>query len=144
MDKVWGDWWTIPVSIAAALVAVWLVLVLALWLVKPDEMGIRDLLRLLPDVLRLLKGLASDPQLPRRIRVCLIVLLVFVASPIDLIPDFIPILGYADDVIVIALVLRWVARTAGAHALTVHWPGTPDGLAAVRRLCGITGINEVG
>lgn len=64
-------------------------------------------------------------------------LLAFIVSPIDLIPDFIPAIGYADDVIITALVLRWVSRTAGADALARQWPGTPDGLAAVRRLCGM-------
>ncbi|HEV7849920.1 MAG TPA: DUF1232 domain-containing protein, partial [Mycobacterium sp.] len=53
----------------------------------------------------------------------------------DLIPDFIPVIGYADDAIIIALVLRSVTRAAGPAALDEHWPGTPEGLAAVRRLC---------
>ena len=135
---MFGDWWMIPVSIVATLIVVWLALAVALWLFKPDELGIADLFRLLPDVLRLLKRLATDPQLPRRSRVVLAGLLVFLASPIDLIPDFIPVLGYADDVIITALVLRWVTRTAGPQALAAHWPGTPDGLAALRRLCGLS------
>lgn len=84
-----GDWWMIPVSIAAALLVVWLALAVTLWLVKPDDVGITDLLRLLPDTLRLLKRLATDPEMPRRIRVVLAGLLIFLASPIDLIPDFI-------------------------------------------------------
>jgi uncharacterized membrane protein YkvA (DUF1232 family) len=137
MDPMFGDWWLILVSIGAALILVWLALAVALWLLRPDDVGISDLLRLLPDVLRLLKRLASDPQLPRRIRVALVVLLVFIASPIDLIPDFIPVLGYADDVIITALVLRWVTRTAGPQALAAYWPGTPDGLIALGRLCGL-------
>ncbi len=130
-----GDWWLIPVSLATALVVAWLVLAITLWVTKPDQVGITDLLRLLPDTVRLLKRLAGDRQLPRRIRVVLILLLTFLASPIDLIPDFIPVLGYADDVIITALALRWVTRTAGPEALARHWPGTPDGLAALRRLC---------
>ena len=138
MDDMFGEWWLIPVSIAAALIVVWLALAVALWLLKPDDVGISDMLRLLPDVLRLLKRLATDPHMPRRIRVVLAGLLIFLASPIDLIPDFIPVLGYADDVIITALVLRWVTRTAGPQALTAHWPGTADGLAALRRLCGLS------
>lgn len=130
-----GDWWLIPVSLATALVVAWLVLAITLWVTKPDQVGITDLLRLLPDTLRLLKRLAGDRQLPRRIRVVLAGVLIFLASPIDLIPDFIPVLGYADDVIITALALRWVTRTAGPEALARHWPGTPDGLAALRRLC---------
>ena len=137
MDPMFGDWWLVLVSLAAALILVWLALAVTLWLLKPDEVGIADLLRLLPDVLRLLKRLAADPQLPRRIRVVLAGVLIFLASPIDLIPDFIPVLGYADDVIITALVLRWVTRTAGPEALAAHWPGTPEGLAALRRLCGL-------
>ncbi|MCV7346797.1 YkvA family protein [Mycolicibacterium rhodesiae] len=135
MDGVMGDWWLIPVSLATALVVAWLVLAVTLWVTKPDQVGITDLLRLLPDTIRLLKRLAADRQLPRRIRVGLAGVLIFLASPIDLIPDFIPVLGYADDVIITALVLRWVTRTAGPEALAKHWPGTPDGLVALRRLC---------
>ncbi|PND57483.1 hypothetical protein CRM90_12315 [Mycobacterium sp. ENV421] len=130
-----GDWWLIPVSLATALVVAWLVLAITLWVSKPDQVGITDLLRLLPDTVRLLKRLAADRQLPRRIRVVLAGVLIFLASPIDLIPDFIPVLGYADDVIITALALRWVTRTAAPEALARHWPGTPDGLAALRRLC---------
>ncbi|MCV7021237.1 YkvA family protein [Mycolicibacterium aichiense] len=135
MDGVMGDWWLIPVSVATALVVAWLVLAVTLWVTKPDQVGIADLLRLLPDTIRLLRRLAADRQLPRRIRVVLVGVLIFLASPIDLIPDFIPVLGYADDVIVTALALRWVTRTAGPEALAKHWPGTPDGLAALRRVC---------
>jgi uncharacterized membrane protein YkvA (DUF1232 family) len=131
------NWWMIAVSIAAALAVIWLALAVTLWIAKPDDVGMRDMLRLLPDVLRLLKRLATDPQLPRRIRIALIVLLGFIASPIDLIPDFIPVIGFADDVIITALVLRWVSRAAGPEALARHWPGTPDGLDALRRLCGL-------
>ena len=137
MGKVFRDWWLVPVGAVAALAVVWLLLGIALWVAKPDDVGIQHMLRLLPDVLRLLKRLATDPELPRRVRVALVVLLAFIVSPIDLIPDFIPAIGYADDVIITALVLRWVSRTAGADALARQWPGTPDGLAAVRRLCGM-------
>ncbi|WP_194163624.1 YkvA family protein [Mycolicibacterium sp. P1-5] len=135
MDGVFSDWWMIPVSLGAALILLWLALAVTLWLLKPDDVGIADLLRLLPDTLRLLKRLAADPQMPRRIRVVLAGLLIFLASPIDLIPDFIPVLGYADDVIITAMVLRWVTRSAGPQALANHWPGTPDGLTALCRLC---------
>jgi uncharacterized membrane protein YkvA (DUF1232 family) len=65
----------------------------------------------------------------------LAVLLGYLAIPIDLIPDFIPVIGYADDAIIIALVLRSVTRAVGPAALDEHWPGTPEGLAALRRLC---------
>ena len=136
---MFGEWWWVPVSVAATLIVVWMALAVSLWLLKPDTVGIADLLRLLPDTLRLLKRLAADPRLPRRIRVGLTGLLVFLASPIDLIPDFIPVLGYADDVIIIAVMLRWGTRTAGAQALAEHWPGTPDGLAALCRLCRLPG-----
>jgi uncharacterized membrane protein YkvA (DUF1232 family) len=84
----------------------------------------------------LLRRLAADPQLPRGVRVCLLLVLVYLILPIDLVPDFIPVLGYADAIIV-AAALRSVARRAGSDALDKHWPGTPEGLHAVRRLTGI-------
>jgi uncharacterized membrane protein YkvA (DUF1232 family) len=70
------------------------------------------------------------------VRVRLWLLLGYLAMPIDLVPDVIPVIGYADDAIVVALVLRSVVRRAGPDAVVRHWPGTPDGLAAVQRLTG--------
>lgn len=57
--------------------------------------------------------------------------------PFDLVPDFIPVVGYADDAIIVAFALRSVVRKAGPEALSRHWPGTPEGLTAVQRLAGI-------
>ena len=129
------QWWVIPVGVAGGVVLAWAALVVAMWLIKPDDIRLRDAMLLLPDLLRLLKRLASDPTVPRGVRIRLVLLLGYLASPIDLIPDFIPILGYADDAIVVAFVLRSVVRRAGPEALARHWPGTPDGLAAISRLC---------
>jgi uncharacterized membrane protein YkvA (DUF1232 family) len=58
-------------------------------------------------------------------------LLAYLAIPIDLVPDFVPVLGYADDAIIVSLMLRSVVRRAGAPVLRRHWPGTDDGLAHV-------------
>ena len=93
-------------------------------------------MRLLPDLVRLLRRLAADGSLPRGVRLRLWFLLGYLALPIDFVPDFIPVLGYADDAIVVALVLRSVVRRAGAEAIVRHWPGTPEGLAALQRLTG--------
>ena len=122
------------VAVVGGLLLLWLVLVLALWRARPDELGAREALRLLPDVVRLVRRLAADRALPRGVRVRLWVLLVYLLSPIDLVPDFLPVIGYADDVVVVAWALRAVVRTAGSDALERHWPGTSAGLAVVSRL----------
>ena len=127
------DWaWTL-VGVLGGLLLCWLVLMAVLWATRPDDLRLRELLRLLPDVLRLVHRLAGDGTLPRGVRVRLWLLLGYLALPIDLVPDFVPVLGHADDAIVVALVLRSVVRHAGAAAIDRHWPGTPDGLAALRR-----------
>lgn len=69
-------------------------------------------------------------------RVRLWLLLGHLLSPVDLVPDVVPVLGYADDVVVAALALRSVVRTAGGEALSRAWPGGPAGLAVVQRLAG--------
>ncbi len=61
----------------------------------------------------------------------------YLASPIDLIPDFIPVLGYADDAIIVCAVLRVIVRRARPEAVRRHWPGTEDGLAALWRVAGL-------
>ena len=111
---------------------------LALWVGRPDELGLRDALRLLPDVVHLLRRLATDYALPRGVRLRLWLLLGYLAMPFDLVPDFIPVIGYADDVVIVAVALRAVVRHAGMGALERHWRGTPDGLAAVCRVAGLS------
>ena len=132
---MWNDWWTIPAGIVGGLALVWAVLVAALYLTRPGEYDLEEALRLLPDLIRLVKRLATDPDTPRGVRIRLALLLVYLALPIDLIPDFIPVLGYADDAIIVALVLRSATRSAGTDALAKHWPGTPEGLIALKRIC---------
>jgi len=121
-------------GIAAGLALAYAALLGALWAVRPRGASLPEALRLLPDLLRLVRRLAGDASLPRGVRVRLWLLLAYLAFPLDLVPDVVPVLGYADDAIVVALVLRAVVRRAGPGALARHWPGTPAGLAAVQRL----------
>ncbi len=127
---------TVAIGVLAGLVLVWLALVAALWLGRPGEATVRETLRLLPDLVRLLRRLAGDNTLPRGVRVRLWLGLGYLLLPIDLVPDFVPVLGYADDAVVLALVLRSVVRRAGPDAIERHWPGSTAGLDAVRRLAG--------
>lgn len=130
-------WWDLIIGLAAAVLLAWLVLVVALAIARPRGGLLREALLLLPDVLRLVGRLAADKTLPRGVRIRLGLLLAYLAMPIDLIPDFIPVLGYADDAIVVTAVLRGVVRRAGIDAVRAHWPGTDDGFAAVARLTGL-------
>ncbi|MFE2747082.1 YkvA family protein [Streptomyces scopuliridis] len=139
-----NPWLSAALAIAGGLVLAWLLALAALMIVKPRGGLLTEAIRLLPDLLRLIPRLARDPQLPRGVRVRLWLLLGYLAMPIDLIPDFIPVLGYADDAIVVAATLRSVVRAAGPEALTRHWPGTPDGLTAVRRLAGLPRVSPPG
>ena len=133
-----GSWWGVVIGAVAALVLAWIVLVAALAVVRPRGGLLSEALRILPDVLRLVRRLAADKTLPRGVRVRLGLLLAYLAMPIDLIPDFIPVLGYADDAIIVTAVLRGVVRRAGIGAVRAHWAGTDDGFAALSRLTGLT------
>lgn len=133
------NWWDAVIAVAGGFVLVYAVLLVLLALYArrhPETVGMKEALRLLPDLLALLRRLAADRTLPRGIRIRLVLLLVYLASPIDLVPDFLPVIGYADDVIIVALVLRSVIRTAGNGPLEQQWPGTPAGLALIQRLAG--------
>lgn len=130
-------WWQALLAVAAGLVLAYVVLLGLLWGYgrrHPDTVSMSDALRLLPDVLRLIRRLAADPSLPTGLRIRLALLLLYLASPIDLVPDVIPVVGYADDAIAVALVLRSVIRRAGPEAIERHWPGTPDGAEIIQRL----------
>ncbi len=130
-------WWQILIGVALGLLILWLIMAGLLWQAQrhqPDKTRLRDALRLIPDVVRLLRRLAADSTLPRGVRVRLWLLLIYLVSPIDLIPDFIPVLGYADDAIIVAIAIRSISRRAGPQALQRHWPGTPEGLNTLLRL----------
>jgi uncharacterized membrane protein YkvA (DUF1232 family) len=134
------EWWQVVLSAIGGLVLLWLILVVVLWIEqrrRPSGASLPDLLRLAPDVVRLLRGLAFDRTVHIGVRIWLAVLLIYLLSPIDLIPDFIPVLGYADDALVVAIALRFATRRAGSAALEKHWPGTREGLAVVLRLAGL-------
>jgi uncharacterized membrane protein YkvA (DUF1232 family) len=126
-------------AVAGGLLLLWATLLLLLWRARPADLTVRDALRLLPDLVRLVRRLAADRSLPRGVRVRLWLLLGYLLSPVDLVPDVVPVLGYADDVVVVALALRSVVRTAGSEALTRAWAGGPAGLAVVLRLAGLGG-----
>jgi len=126
--------WSILLGVAVALLVTWLALVVALLVARPRGNVVTESLRLMPDLLRLVARLARDHSLPRGIRVRLGLLLAYLAFPLDLIPDVVPVLGYADDVIAVLWALRSVIRVAGEEPIRRHWPGTPDGCAALLRL----------
>lgn len=132
--------WGVLVAAVGGVALLWLTLVATLYVAGRrggEPSRVREALRLLPDVVRLLRRLAADPQLPRGVRFRLVGVAVYLAFPLDLVPDFIPVAGYADDVIVVALVLRSVARRAGVEAIERHWPGTPEGLRILKQVTGL-------
>lgn len=138
-DTTWRAALVVVGGLVLALLVGWLLLLAVLWRVSAGRTTWRDALRLLPDLVRLVRRLAADRDLPRGVRVRLWLLLGYLALPIDLVPDVLPVIGWADDVLAVVLVLRSVVRRAGPVALERHWPGTPEGLAAVRAACGLGG-----
>jgi uncharacterized membrane protein YkvA (DUF1232 family) len=129
------DWRTV-IGIGAGILLVWAALVALLWIFRPRDVALGELLRAIPDVGRLVRRLVGDRAVPFGAKVALSVLLVWLISPIDLIPEFIPVLGPLDDVVVAVLVLRYVRRRVGLQVLRDRWPGTPDGFALLSRIIG--------
>jgi uncharacterized membrane protein YkvA (DUF1232 family) len=94
----------------------------------------RDLARFLPDCAVLVRRLLRDPRVPRRAKVALALLVPYLASPVDLVPDVVPVIGQLDDAALVALVLRYVTRKAGRDLVAELWPGGDAGLQVVLRL----------
>jgi uncharacterized membrane protein YkvA (DUF1232 family) len=111
--------------------------VVGLLLARPRGGRLAESMQLLPDTLKLLRTLATDPTLPRAQRARLWLLFVYLALPFDLVPDFLPVIGYADDVILVFVVLRSLVRRLGRDALKALWTGSEAGFAALTRLAGI-------
>ncbi len=104
----------------------------------------RALAGFVPDCVVLVRRLLGDDRVPRRSKWLLAALIVYLASPIDVIPDFIPVAGQLDDAILVAFVLRRVLRAAGPGLLREHWPGPKASLEVLLRLtCGHSGPEQV-
>jgi uncharacterized membrane protein YkvA (DUF1232 family) len=132
----------VVVGIVVTLVVLWVVLFIGLAWLRPDGSTVRDAARIVPDTVRLVHRLSRDPTLGRGVRLRLLVLVAYLALPIDLVPDIIPVVGYADDVIVIGVVLGSVIRHAGAEVVRRNWPGSPEGFIVLTRLCRLPGSSD--
>jgi uncharacterized membrane protein YkvA (DUF1232 family) len=122
----------IALGIAAG---VWAVSIVGL-LVIGRRTAARQLATLLPNLVRLFHALVRDSRVPRSSKVLLGFTIAWFVWPIDLIPEFIPVLGPLDDVVVAALVLRHVLRKAGPDAIEEHWSGDQATLGILLRVAG--------
>ena len=123
-------------GILLSLVALWAAMLVLFWALRPKGVPVRELVGLVPDVLRLLRSLIADRSAPLDVRIVLIGLLAWIVSPIDLIPEFIPVLGPLDDVVVAVVAMRYVRRRVGTEDLRARWTGTADGFAILGRVIG--------
>jgi uncharacterized membrane protein YkvA (DUF1232 family) len=94
---------------------------------------VTQLLRALPNLVRLIARLVGDPMLPRAAKIALAAAVVYLASPLDLIPDFVPIAGYLDDLLLISVVVDGVLNWVDRGLILRYWPGSPDSLERVAR-----------
>jgi uncharacterized membrane protein YkvA (DUF1232 family) len=122
--------------VLAGILLLWAALLVVFWILRPRGVPAREIVKVVPDVLRLIRALLVDRAVPLDVRLVLVALLAWILSPIDLIPEFIPVLGPLDDVVVAVVAMRYVRRRLGVHALQTRWVGTPDGFALVLRVIG--------
>jgi uncharacterized membrane protein YkvA (DUF1232 family) len=91
-------------------------------------------LRALPDIARLIARLVGDPVLPRGVKIALAAAAIYLASPLDLIPDFIPFLGYLDDALLAAVLVDGIVNYVDRGLVLKYWPGSPESLDRVARV----------
>jgi uncharacterized membrane protein YkvA (DUF1232 family) len=117
------DWLIGVGATILVVVASWAVLVLLARRLPPGIM--RDLAAFIPDCVTTIRRLRNDPSVPRRAKIAVLVAGVWVASPIDLIPEFLPVIGPLDDIVVVALALRYAGRQVPREVILAAWPGEP-------------------
>ena len=127
------------IGVIGGLLLSWLALIVFVWIRRPRTGSALEGIRLLPDIIRLVRAIAADGDVAGGVRVRIWLLLVYLAVPLDLVPDFVPVIGYLDDVVVVFAVLRSVVRRAGPETVRRHWSGTQTGLEAVWRLARLPG-----
>jgi len=128
-------WWMWLVLSVAVVAVVWLALVGGLFLLGRREEG-RALATFIADCIVLVSRLLRDERVPRRRKLLLAAVVGYLALPFDLIPDFIPVAGQLDDVLVVAFVLRRILRSGGEPLVREHWPGPEQSLRLMLRVAG--------
>jgi uncharacterized membrane protein YkvA (DUF1232 family) len=114
--------WLIGLGIALGCVVLsWLLLLVMARRLPPGLL--RDLAAFIPDCVTTIRRLRRDPRVPRRAKIASLIAGIWVASPIDLIPEFIPVIGPLDDIVVVALALRYAGRQVPREVLLAAWPG---------------------
>ena len=116
--------WLQAILIAAVLVVASWVLLIVLARRLPPGVA-KDLAGFLPDCVTAMRVLRRDPRVPRRARVAVVIAMLWVLSPIDLIPEFLPVIGPLDDIIAVAVLLRYAGRSVPRQVLLDAWPGDP-------------------
>ena len=122
--------WLLTTAVVLLLVYATVVLVLVALGRGADA---RALARFVPDCVVLFKRLLADPRVEWWRKALLVVVIVYLASPIDLIPDFIPVAGQLDDAILVVIALRVLLRGSGPRVLAEHWPGPRQSLLVILR-----------
>lgn len=125
---------SILIGLASALAASWLVITAALIVIRPKGASWQSVTVFFPNVLRLLRGIYRDPEVPRAVRVRVWIAIAYNVQPFNLIPDFVPVIGFVDNIMVTAWALRGAMRKAGAEGISRHWPGTQEQLALLERV----------
>ena len=108
---------------AILLLATWTLLVVGAKRLPPGIL--QDLAGFLPACLTTVRRLRNDPRVPRRAKVAILLAGLWLLSPIDLLPEFLPVIGPLDDVLVVALALRYAARSVPRPVLLDAWPADP-------------------
>ena len=128
----WWQWLLISFGVVLAVYAAFV-----LWLIAVGRRAAaRMLATFVPDCMVLVGRLVRDPRVPRRRKLLLVGLIGYLALPFDLVPDFIPVAGQLDDLVVVVLVLRSLIRSGGEPLLREHWPGPEQSLALIVRFAG--------
>lgn len=125
--------WQVVAITAGVTLALYAAFVVAL-IIAGRRRDARALAGFIPDCILLFRRLLKDPRVPQRRKLLLAALIGYLAMPIDLVPDFVPVAGQLDDAIIVALVLRAVLRAGGPQLLREHWPGPRASLNAMSRL----------
>jgi uncharacterized membrane protein YkvA (DUF1232 family) len=128
--------WGLVAGVVGGILLAWLAFIALLWVLRPRDVRLAELVRIVPDVFRLGRDIVADRAAPLGVRAAFVGLVLWLLNPIDLIPEFIPVLGPLDDVVIAVLVLRYARRRLGEDDLRRRWRGSPD---SYRLLTGVVG-----